>query len=186
MSDIPTSIVAGDSVSFLWSGAEHPAPTWSSSWRLVGTGVALDFVEVAEGSSHRVTATAAATAALTVPSARGVPCTLFGSVTSGLARRTVHSAACLLLPNPATVTGDQRGHAASTLAAINAMLEGKASKDQKSYRIGDRELERIPIPELLALRDYYQAEARREANAALLASGLPAGPRRVLTRMVRS
>jgi hypothetical protein len=187
MSDIPTRIVAGDSVSFLWESSDYPAPTWTSAWRLVGAGIALDLTEVAEGTAHRITATAAATAALAVASARGVPCTLFGTASSGSLRSTVYQGACLLLPNPLTVTGDQRGHAAATLAAIEALLEGRATKDQKSYRIGDRELERIPVPELLTLRDYYQREAQREEDAAALASGLPRrNPRLLLTRMARA
>lgn len=186
MSDIPTRIVAGDSVSFLWTNTDYPAPTWSSAWRLVGAGVALDMVETAEGTGHRVTATAAATAALAVTSARGLPCTLFGIVSSGATRATVYRASCLLLPNPLTSTGDQRGHAATTLAAIEALLEGRATKDQQSYRIGDRELARIPIPELLALRDYYQREVQRAEDAAAVASGMPRrNPRLLLTRMAR-
>lgn len=187
MSDIPTRIVAGDSVSFLWESTDYPAPTWASAWRLVGAGVALDFTETVEGAGHRITATAAATGALSVASVRGLPCTLFGTVSAGLQRITVYAAPCTLMPNPLTVTGDQRGHAAATLAAINALLEGRATKDQKSYRIGDRELERIPVPELLQLRDYYQREARREEAAAALASGMPRRhPRLLLTRMARA
>jgi hypothetical protein len=70
------------------------------------------------------------------------------------------------------------------LEAINALLEGRATKDQQSYRIGDRELTRIPVPELLKLRDYYKAEAQRETNAAALASGV-GRPRTILTRFGR-
>lgn len=65
------------------------------------------------------------------------------------------------------------------------MLEGSASKDQRSIKIGDREIARIPIPELLSLKDYYAGEARREAEAAALASGSPRR-RIVLTRMGRA
>ncbi len=186
MNEVPTRIVAGDSVSFRWEDGAYPATSgWSSAWRLVGAGIALTLSSAAEDVGFRVTATAVATAALAVSSARGVPCSLFGTVASGATRTTVYQAPCLLLPNPASITGDQRGHATTTLAAIDALLEGRATKDQQSYRIGDRELARIPVPELLALRDYYKAEARREADAALIGSGQPARPRRVFARMAR-
>lgn len=42
-----------------------------------------------------------------------------------------------------------------TLNAINAVLEGKASKDVQSYQINGRQLYKIPIPELLQLQAVY-------------------------------
>jgi hypothetical protein len=182
----PARIAAGDTVSFAFSHADYPASAgWAMAWRLVGTGVALTLTATASGDAFTVAATATATAALTVAAA-GVPCTLMGYASRAGERFEAYRAPCLLLPNPATITGDLRGHAARTLEAINALLEGRATKDQESYRIGDRELSRIPVPELLALRDYYRAEARREDAAALVASGMPGRPRQVLTRMVRA
>lgn len=182
----PARFVAGDSIDFLWSHADHPASAgWATSWRLVGPGVALALTAAPQGDAFRVTATAAATAALTVPAA-GVPATLMGTAARGAERFEVYRAPAQLLANPATVTGDLRGHAARTLAAIEALLEGRATKDQMSYRIGDRELSRIPVPELIELREYYRREARLEADAARLASGLPRSPRRVMTRMARA
>ena len=48
-------------------------------------------------------------------------------------------------------TADQR-----TYDAILATLEGRATSDQMQYRIGTRELHRIPLPELQELaRQYY-------------------------------
>lgn len=184
--DVPPSrLTAGDTWTWLWSSAAYlPSAGWSSAWRVIGVGVALDVPAVAEGDAFRATASAAATVALTI-GARGQNCTLTGWVTRSGVRTTVYSAPLLVLPNPATVTGDLRGHAARTLAAIEAMLEGRATTDQARYRIGDRELQRIPIPELLSLRDYYRAEAKREADAAALASGAPRR-RVVLTRMARA
>lgn len=182
----PARIAAGDTVSFAYSNADFPASAgWAMSWRLVGAGIALALTATASGDGFTVTATAAATAALTVAAA-GVPCMLLGTASKAGERFECYRAPCLLLPNPATITGDLRGHAARTLEAIDALLEGRATKDQTSYRIGDRELSRIPIPELLALRDYYRAEARREESAALIASGRPGRPRMVLTRMARA
>lgn len=180
----PARVTAGDTWSWRWASADYPAPAWANAWRVVGPGVALDVSAVAEGPGFVATASAAATAALTI-AARGVPCTLFGWVTQAATRFEVYRAPLLVLPNPATATGDQRGHAAATLAAIEALLEGRATKDQESYRIGDRELKRIPVPELLSLRDYYRAEAKREADADALASGRPRA-RVVLTRMARA
>jgi hypothetical protein len=180
----PLRAAAGDTWAWRWANAEYPGSAgWANNWRVVGDGVALSAAATTETDGFLVTFTAAATGGLTI-SARGVPATLIGWVTKAAERFQVYSAPIFILPNPATITGDLRGHATRTLAAIEAMLEGSATKDQRSIKIGDREIARIPIPELLALRDYYANEARRENEANALASGRPR-TRRVLTRMGR-
>lgn len=182
---LPGQLTAGDSWSWLWASADYsPAEGWAAAFRLVGPGIAFSIGTVAEDSGFRAGASATITGALVV-GARGVPCTLIGWVSRAADRFQVYSAPCLLLPDPATVTGDLRGHATRTLEAINALLEGRATKDQQSYKLGDRELSRIPIPELLQLRDYYASEARREADAAALASGRPRATM-IHTRMARA
>jgi hypothetical protein len=181
----PLRATAGDTWAWRWASADYPASAgWANAWRLVGTGVALSISATADGDGFVATAPAANTAALSI-GARGLPATLIGWVSRAGERFQVYSGGLFILPDPATITGDLRGHATRTLAAIEAMLEGSASKDQRSIKIGDREIARIPIPELLALKDYYAGEARREAEAAALASGRPRR-RIVLTRMGRA
>lgn len=180
----PSRVTAGDSWAWAWSSADYlPSAGWVLSWRVLGLGVALSVSSVAEGDGFVASAPAASTAALAVP-ARGLPCTLIGWVSRAGERFEVYRAPCLLLPDPATITGDLRGHATRTLAAIEALLEGRATKDQQSYKIGDRELARIPVPELISLRDYYVSQAAREADAALISSGRRR-PYQVLARFGR-
>jgi hypothetical protein len=180
-----TRAVAGDTWTWLWSSADYPASAgWVVAWRMVGPGVTLDITTAASGDAHLATASAATTVGLTVP-VGGLPCTLLGWAALSGERFEIYRAPIAVLPNPATITGDLRGHAARTLAAIEAMLENRATKDQQSYKIGERELSRIPVQELLSLRDYYRAEAKREDEAAGLASGRPR-TRLVVTRMARA
>ena len=184
----PTRLAAGDTIDFAWSSADYPAPTWSGTWRIIGaaTGLPLALTSATSGSGFRITATAAATAGIAVP-ARGLSATLIGFVSAGAERFEIYRAGIQLLPNAATITGDLRGHAAIVLAAIEAVIENRATKDQMGYRIGDRSLERTPLPDLLKLRDQYRFEAAREADAAALASGMPRRtPRALLTRMARA
>lgn len=56
-------------------------------------------------------------------------------------------------------------HAERVLVAIEAVIEGRASKDQESYKIGDRELVRTPLRDLLLLRDRYREDVRRARSA---------------------
>jgi hypothetical protein len=181
----PIQITAGDSVSFTYEADDYPPTSgWTMSWRLVGAGVALTLTTTVSGNLFSVYAAPAATGALTVPST-GIACRLFGMVSNGTDRFQLYSADCFLAPNPATITGDTRGHAQRTYDAIKALLEGRATKDQQMYKIGDRELQRIPIPELLSLQDYYRVQAHREMDAEALAQGRKGRNRTILTRMAR-
>ena len=56
---------------------------------------------------------------------------------------------------------DVRHQAERTLANIEAVIENRATQDQQRYVIGNRELWRTPIPELLQLRAHYRATVRR-------------------------
>lgn len=60
---------------------------------------------------------------------------------------------------------DGRGHARRVLEAIEAVLEKRATQDQQRYLIGNRELWRTPIADLLLLRDRYRAEVLRKQSA---------------------
>lgn len=66
---------------------------------------------------------------------------------------------------------DPRSHAERTLEAIEAVLEKRATTDQQRYSINNRELWRTPIPELLALRNQYRSEVRRQRAKAAGKSG---------------
>lgn len=67
---------------------------------------------------------------------------------------------------------DLRTHAEITLDNIEAVIQGKATKDQFSYSIAGRALSRYSWRELLALREHYRAEVRREQLADRQARGL--------------
>ena len=72
-------------------------------------------------------------------------------------------------------------HATRVLAAIEAVLERRATKDQESYTIDGRSLSRTPISELLLLRNLYRREVQLEAQAENVAAGKANG-RMILTR----
>lgn len=57
-----------------------------------------------------------------------------------------------------TATTDPRSHVKKVLDSIEAVIEGRATKDQESYSIGNRSLAHTPIPDLLVMRDKYKAE----------------------------
>lgn len=72
---------------------------------------------------------------------------------------------------------DARGHAEKVLASIEAVIEGRANKDQQQYTINGRTLVRTPIADLIELRKTYQREVARKKNKGR--------PRRLLGRTVK-
>ncbi|MGE4169136.1 MAG: hypothetical protein AB7F28_00255 [Candidatus Margulisiibacteriota bacterium] len=64
-----------------------------------------------------------------------------------------------------TAPFDGRDHVRKVLDAIEAVIEGRATIDQESYTINNRQLRRTPIADLLKLRDRYKEELRRQESA---------------------
>jgi len=77
---------------------------------------------------------------------------------------------------------DTRTDAEKALAAITAMLAGKASSAVESYRIAGRELRSYPLPDLLRLQQQLRRDVDAEKTAANIAAGL-GGRRRFVVRM---
>jgi hypothetical protein len=74
-----------------------------------------------------------------------------------------------------TAQNDTRSHVKKVLDAIEAVIEGRASTDQMSYTIAGRSLSKMPVKDLLYLRDRYKAEYKRELDAEKIAMGASIG-----------
>lgn len=66
---------------------------------------------------------------------------------------------------------DGRTIAEKILAAIDANLEGTASKDQKKYKIGDVEIEKFAPADLLNQRDYWNQIVGKQKRIERLKAG---------------
>lgn len=168
---LPTSIVIGDTLTFLVSSATYPAPTWTLTYRLVPRSSALSeitFSSTAEVTDHRITVTPATSGAWEAGTYQW-----FAYFGDGTNRYTVDGGTTTLGGNPATLEAgyDGRTHTRIVFEAIEAVLERRATLDQQAYAINNRSLSRTPIPDLLALRDRYKAELEREESATGLGSG---------------
>lgn len=69
-------------------------------------------------------------------------------------------------------TYDGRSHVKQVLDALEALILGKASRDQLSYSISGRSLSRLSPAELLKWRDLYKAEYAREIQQLRISQGL--------------
>lgn len=94
---------------------------------------------------------------------------------NGDERRIIGRGQLRLLPDltDAAAGYDGRSLARKTLDAIDAVLLKRATTDQQSYVIGNRQLSRIPINELLVLRDKYAALVAREVGMERRRRGRP-------------
>lgn len=59
---------------------------------------------------------------------------------------------------------DNSTHYERVLEAIEAVIEKRATLDQQKYEINGRALERMPIDDLLKLRDYYITKLQSQNN----------------------
>lgn len=155
---IPQTITAGTTLAFTLALTAYPAPDWVATLILRGPG-SVDLGAATDGRLHAFSASAEETAEWAAGdywySLR---------VTDGGEVHEVDTGTLRVLPDLAAADAefDGRSHAERTLEAIEAVIEGRASKDQDSYRINNRELRRTSISQLLRLRDVYRAEVARE------------------------
>lgn len=155
----PEQVTAGDSIAWRVADSAHPAGDgWALSLTLVSPAGRITLpASTADGDGHIITVPPATTAAWAPGAYR-----LHVAATRAGERVTLLAADLEILPDPATATPyDGRSHARRLLAAIESWLESR-NPTVAEYQVADRQMRYIPIPELLALRDRYRAEVRRE------------------------
>lgn len=174
MADTPTaeplSFRVGDTVRWTRSLADYPA---DAGWQLVYTYVSVASKQVvtatAAGALHSIEITAAGSALWAAGDY-----TWQATVSKGAERYTIGVGRTVVLVNIAVAAGglDTSTHARRVLAAVEAVLEGRAGEAEADVQINGRAVKYIPIAELLVLRDRYRAEVAREDAAVRLANGL--------------
>lgn len=88
-------------------------------------------------------------------------------VTNSTDAYQLESGQATVTPDPASATTyDGRSKNKRILDAIDALMEGRATVDQERYKIGNRELFRTPIKDLVELRKYYQSQYNAELRLA--------------------
>lgn len=174
----PAELVAGDTWSWTRSLSDYPAGTWTLTYYLRGQAGEISFSASASGTDHLVSVAKATTA--------GYKAGFYqweAAVTDGTTRTTVARGTLTVKPDPANTGAglDARSHARKVLEAIEAVIEGRATKDQQEYSIGGRMLKRTALADLQKLRANYRAEVFAETQGEAAAKGL--GTSRVVVRL---
>jgi hypothetical protein len=157
----PREVVAGDTWEWEKSFSDYPATTWTLTYYLRSREHEASITAAADGTDHLVTVAKATTAAY-----KAGLYEITGFVTDATERFQVYRGLLNVLPDPASQGAgqDPRSHARKTLDAIEAVVEGRATKDQQAYTIGGRSLQRMPIKDLMYFRGVYRAEVYAEES----------------------
>jgi hypothetical protein len=157
---VPEQLNAGDSWSWQRDLSDYPAGVWSLTWHFANADENFDVVATAAGTTHVGAVSAAASAALVAGRYRW-----FARASAGTEVKTVEDGWLVVLPDPASGAADYRSHARKMLDAIEATLEGSASKGQLdlvSYSIGGEVSLTRDRDKLLELRAQYTNELADE------------------------
>lgn len=179
LGDIPREITAGNSISWEFALSDYPASSWTLTYSLLNANDQITITGTSSGDSHLVELPAATTAAYNPGVYKWQ-----AYVTNGSERYPVGTGTIEILANFATATElglDTRTHARKVLDSLEALIEGKASKDQLSYSIAGRSISRLSPGELIEWRDYYKREVAKEIRLEKRKRGKRTGSR-ILTR----
>lgn len=163
----PTQIVAGDFVQWWQKDLAQDYPTASYSLKYVARTV--------ESGGFEVDFTASETNGFYLVQLSSSTTSQWVSGTYKWQKeiiRTSDSARIVLAESEFTVSksmaneGDYRSHAQIMLSKIESLLQGKADADVASYSVAGRSLTKMNFAELMAARDMYKAEVRKELAVA--------------------
>ncbi len=167
-----SELIAGDTLQFTTVVPDYPASAgWTLTYRLIPrtAGTAISFSGSASGDDYAIEVGASVTKDWVAGEY-----SWSAYVSKAGERHTVDQGTVKILDDPGVIAAyDGRSHARKTLDAIQAVIQNRATQDQKSYSIGGRSLERMPLSDLLKLESAYLT---RVANEDAAASGGVAGP----------
>lgn len=162
LSALPAAFLAGTTVKYTRSLADYPATGgWTLKLALAGP-AAFSKDAAASGADHAVELTATDTVL-----APGVY-QWSEQVRNGAGViYEVASGTVVIRANPGSATGaSQQSWAEKTLAVVEAAIAGTLAGGLQSYQIHGRAVNRIPLEDLLKLRNTLRAQVAREQYGA--------------------
>jgi hypothetical protein len=172
----PAALLAGDTARWLITLPDYSAADgWVLSYTLANATNRINFAATASGNDHLISVPAATTAGWLAGAYEWR-----AQVSKAGEVYTVQSGSIVVQPSFGAAV-DGRSHARKVLTNIEAYLENSQNLSAAMYEIAGRRLQRIPVPELLTLRDKYKGEVAREDAAADVGRGLP-DRRRIMVR----
>ena len=161
LTEFPESFAAGTTVKYTRSLSDYPANDgWTLAVHLRGRTVegSANATVAASGADYVVTFPATVTASLPAGGYTWIERVTKAGEVNDPATGTVD-----VTPNVAAATAaGLQTHAARTLAALQAKLEGRVTADQETLQVDGMAISRIEIDKLEALVRRYQAKVNAE------------------------
>jgi len=163
----PSSLVAGESWKWTKSLSDYPADTWTLNYYfLLSTGTTtFNITAAADGTDYLIDVAPATTAAYTPGSYKWQ-----AFVDDGTDKFKVCCGDMEVLPDFSSDTSDPRSDVEIILDAINAMLKGKANRDQMETEVNGKKIKRYSWEELREMRKYFNDELFNEGLECATAS----------------
>ncbi len=170
------NIKAGDTLDLEYSFGDYDSGTYTMSIVLRGpeqiniTNGGSGMTVTGSGTDYTVEVTAAVTADWT---AGDYWYSIYMTDGASSKRYEVETGTVEILTDLSAVstTYDNRSHVKKVLDALESHIEGRASKADLSYTIGDKTISKMSMVEILQLRDRYKAYYANERAAEKLARG---------------
>ena len=183
----PKSFVKGDTVTWQITLDDYPAPTWVLAYHFAIAGSRISVTAAAQADGSHLVAISAATSATF---AAGM-WTWQQQVTSETVRHTVGTGQIQVVADYATagasVGVDARTHNEKAVAALEAVIEKRATHDDLEYTVntpqGGRSVKLLSHEQLINALKFYRAELARERR---LASAAKYGASKILVRIGRT
>lgn len=171
----PSEIRAGDAFTWTKTLSEYPASTHTLEYILFNADKRIVIATTPDGDDFDIDVASATSAAYLAGDYDWI-----AQASIAGERYTADSGKITILPD-VLAAQDGRSFAQRSLAAIEAVMENRASMDQEAYTINGRSLSRTPALELIQLRDYFRNEVSSEQDLINAADGKPSR-KRVSTR----
>ncbi|WP_300067739.1 hypothetical protein [uncultured Ruegeria sp.] len=139
------------------TAADYPTPDWTIKAHLRGPTV-INLTAAGDGDTHIFSEASGETASF-APGRYSVTV----RASDGTDTFEIEAGELEIEEDVASIDSahDPRKHPEKVLAAIEAVLEKRATKDQESYTINGRSLTRTSIADLMELRKTYKAEVAK-------------------------
>lgn len=183
----PEEIRAGDTATWTKTLADYPPSDFTLYYALVNDGAQITITATDNGDGSHLVEVAASTTDDWTPGEYYVQGYVEGASSK---RYTVYENYVTITPglhlsDYASAGLETRSTVKQTLDALEAVIKGKASKDQLNYQIAGRSLSHYSPAELLAWRDRY-AQLWRNEKAKLDAAAGRSTKRQVKIRLTKA
>ena len=159
LSDFPSSIDAGDSLTVALQAPDYPAGTWTLTLEGIAGTASISATATGSGTTHTFTILPATSAAW-LP--RQYSYRVYATQ-AGVARERVSDGLLTVLPNFAATQPES--HARKTLRLIQAQIEGRAEDGIETFSLDGQSITSMSAEQLLRWRGIYQNAVAQEAQA---------------------